>query len=65
MKKIITITSLILFSLSASAAEVVAWKIIPTQSKIDFKVSQDGSNIVGYFKKFDGKINFDKKQCCD
>jgi polyisoprenoid-binding protein YceI len=62
MKKIITITSLILFSLSASAAEVVAWKIIPTQSKIDFKVSQDGSNIVGYFKKFDGKINFDKNQ---
>lgn len=62
MKKLITITSLFLFSLSAFAADVASWKIIPTQSKIDFKVSQDGSNIVGYFKKFDGKINFDKNQ---
>ncbi len=62
MKKLITITSLFLFSLSASAADVTSWKIVPDQSKIDFKVSQDGSNIIGYFKKFDGKINFDKNQ---
>ncbi|MBP7709595.1 MAG: YceI family protein [Rickettsiales bacterium] len=62
MKKLLTIFAVFYFTTSAFAADVTTWKIVPTQSRIDFKVSQDGSNIVGYFKKFDGKINFDKNQ---
>ncbi len=62
MKKFLTIAFTLLFSASVHAAEVPTWKIIPTQSKLNFKVQQDKSDIVGYFKKFDGQINFDKDQ---
>jgi polyisoprenoid-binding protein YceI len=62
MKKFLTIAFTLLFSASVHAAEAPAWKIIPTQSKLNFKVQQDKSDIVGYFKKFDGQINFDKDQ---
>ena len=36
------------------------WKIIPEQSKIEFKATQNNNSINGSFKKFDGQINFDK-----
>jgi polyisoprenoid-binding protein YceI len=65
MKKILTILSIFLLSISASnAAENVApaWKIDQSKSKIEFKVAQDSSNISGSFKKFSGKINFDPAQ---
>ncbi|MDX2082783.1 MAG: YceI family protein [Rickettsiales bacterium] len=58
MKKLLS-AFLILFSFSANAEQPV-WKIIPAQSKLEFKVEQDGSVINGSFKKFDGKIIFDK-----
>ncbi len=62
MKRIITALTLILLSSTANtnAAEVPAWKINQTQSKLEFKLIQDSSTITGSFKKFDGKINFDK-----
>ncbi len=62
MKKILTIFVALCFANSAFAADVASWKIIPDQSKIEFSVAQDGTNITGAFKKFDGKINFDPKQ---
>lgn len=62
MKIIITALTAILITFTAGAAEVPAWKINPAQSKIEFKVMQDASTITGSFKKFDGKINFDKAQ---
>ena len=62
MKKLLTIFTAFYFTTSAFAADVTAWKIAPTQSKVSFKVKQDGADLVGYFKKFDGKINFDKNQ---
>lgn len=62
MKKFIFLSAFILSSFSAFAADSIDWKIVPAQSKIDFKVAQDASSIVGYFKKFDGKISFDKNQ---
>jgi polyisoprenoid-binding protein YceI len=62
MKKFLTIAFTLLLSASVHAAEVSTWKIIPTQSKLNFKVQQDKSDVVGYFKKFDGQINFDKDQ---
>ena len=65
MKKLLTIFTAFYFTTSAFAADVQAWKIIPAQSKISFKVAQDGSSVNGSFAKFDGKINFDKKQLAD
>ena len=62
MKKLFAIFAIFYFTTSAFAADITAWKIVPAQSKISFKVKQDGSDLVGYFKKFDGKINFDKNQ---
>ncbi|MES2961751.1 MAG: YceI family protein [Pseudomonadota bacterium] len=62
MKKFLTIVFTLLFSASINAAEVPTWKIITAQSKLNFKVAQGKSDVVGYFKKFDGKINFDKDQ---
>lgn len=62
MKKILTIFSLLFFSNAANAAEITAWKIIPAQSNISFKVTQDATPILGSFKKFNGQINFDKAQ---
>ena len=49
---------------SASAAEptAAAWKIIPQNSKLEFKTTQDKSTVSGEFSKFEGKINFDPKQ---
>lgn len=43
----------------ASAAE---WKIISDQSKIEFAAAQNSSKVLGSFKKFSGKINFDPTQ---
>ena len=37
-----------------------AWNIIAQNSSINFKAKQGTSEIEGYFKKFGGKINFDK-----
>ncbi len=62
MKKILIIFAVIFFVTSAQAAENMAWKIIPAQSKIEFKVAQDSSIISGSFAKFGGTINFDKTQ---
>jgi polyisoprenoid-binding protein YceI len=62
MKKILTILAAIFFTTSAQASENLAWKIVPAQSKIEFKVAQDSSTISGSFKKFGGTINFDKAQ---
>lgn len=50
---------------ASQGAELIAssnpkWKIIPEQSKIEFKASQNNNSISGSFKKFDGQINFDK-----
>lgn len=38
------------------------WKIIPSQSKIEFQARQDNSIISGSFKKFDGQIIFDRSR---
>ncbi len=38
------------------------WKIIPDQSKIEFATTQNSSKVLGSFKKFFGKINFDPTQ---
>lgn len=62
MKKLLSIFAAILFVSSANAAEVSSWKIVSAQSKLEFRVAQDSSTITGSFKKFDGKINFDKDQ---
>jgi len=62
MKKLFVIIVLTFFASTAIAAESTAWKIISEKSKLNFKVQQDKSDIVGYFKKFDGQINFDKDQ---
>ena len=45
-----------------AAAKVDEWKIIPSKSKLEFRAIQENSNITGSFRKFDGKINFDKNQ---
>ena len=45
-----------------AAATVDEWKIIPSKSKLEFRAIQENSSITGSFKKFDGKINFDKNQ---
>lgn len=60
MKKTLATLATIIIATSAQAAENIAWKIVPSQSKIEFKVAQDSSTINGSFKKFDGKIAFDK-----
>ena len=62
MKKILTILAAIFFTTSAQAAENLAWKIVSTKSKLEFKVAQDSSTISGSFAKFGGTINFDKAQ---
>ncbi len=36
-----------------------AWKVDDKKSKIEFKATQNSSNVLGSFKKFSGKINFD------
>ncbi len=60
MKKASLITALFLVvPFISSAAE---WKIIPEQSKIEFRATQNASIISGSFKKFSGKINFDPAQ---
>lgn len=45
-----------------SPTVIPEWKIIPTKSKLEFKGTHDKSVIEGSFKKFDGKIIFDKNQ---
>jgi len=45
-----------------AAATVDEWKIIPSKSKLEFRAIQENSSITGSFRKFDGKINFDKNQ---
>jgi len=45
---------------SKDGIEASEWKIIPENSKIMFQATQDNSPISGSFKKFDGKIIFDK-----
>jgi len=62
MKIILTICAALLFSFSANAQQSNAWKINAAQSKLEFKVAQDNSNINGSFKKFSGNIIFDKDQ---
>lgn len=42
--------------------EIAEWKIIPAESKLEFNAIRENSNISGSFKKFDGKIFFDKNQ---
>ncbi len=61
MKKFLTILAIIFCAAEATAADN-SWKIIPEQSKLEFKVAQGGSSISGAFKKFDGKIIFNKNQ---
>ncbi len=63
----IAIESELTFALAGSnndtaAATVDEWKIIPSKSKLEFRAIQENSSITGSFKKFDGKINFDKNQ---
>ncbi len=41
---------------------IAEWKIIAEKSKLEFKGTREKSAITGYFKKFDGKIIFDKNQ---
>lgn len=60
MKKLILIATLFLIHPTLSSA--TDWKIIPEQSKIEFKATQNNSIINGSFKKFSGKINFDPAQ---
>ncbi len=43
-----------------SASRVGEWKIIPSKSNISFQAKQEDSVISGKFKKFNGKIIFDK-----
>ena len=47
---------------SSSSKSVPEWKIIPEKSSLEFKAVRNGSEIRGSFKKFDGRIAFDKKQ---
>jgi polyisoprenoid-binding protein YceI len=61
MKKFLTILVTFFFAFSAQAAEK-SWKINPAESKLEFKATQDKTIITGSFKKFDGKIIFDKNQ---
>ena len=62
MKKLLTILATIYCTTSANAAEVAAWKILPDQSKLEFRANQDASSISGSFRNFNGKITFDKNQ---
>ncbi len=62
MKRILITLATLVFATSAQASENLTWKIVPAQSKIEFKVAQDNSIISGSFKKFGGTINFDKAQ---
>ena len=48
--------------ISSQSTEAGAWKIIPAKSKIEFTAAQDSSSVSGSFKKFDGKIIFDRDQ---
>lgn len=45
---------------SKDGIEAAEWKIIPAKSSLQFQATQDKSLINGSFKKFDGKILFDK-----
>lgn len=62
MKKFLAVFIAFYCATSAFAADAPAWKINAAQSKLEFKTKQDDADIVGYFKKFSGKINFDKNQ---
>jgi polyisoprenoid-binding protein YceI len=42
--------------------KITEWKIIPEKSLLEFKVNQDNSSVHGSFKRFSGKIYFDKNQ---
>lgn len=42
--------------------EIAEWKIIPAESALEFNANRENSNISGTFKKFEGKIFFDKNQ---
>ncbi len=48
---------LLFFPLFANAK---SWQIVEDQSKIEFVATQNNSKIIGSFKKFNGKIIFDK-----
>lgn len=60
MKKLILIATL--FFISPTLSNATDWKIIPEQSKIEFKAMQNNSTVSGSFKKFSGRINFDPAQ---
>lgn len=61
MKKIaVLFATLILFSAPVKAHQLKEWDIIPSESRINFFVRQNNLDITGYFKKFSGKILFDK-----
>lgn len=62
MKKLLITLATIYCTTSINAAEVTAWKILPNQSEIEFRATQNASSISGAFKNFNGKINFDKDQ---
>jgi len=44
----------------SKTTSVPSWKVNPDQSNLKFSAYQNGSNIDGSFKEFDGEINFDK-----
>jgi polyisoprenoid-binding protein YceI len=46
----------------AAVASPTAWKIMPDGSSIKFTATQNGSPVMGNFKKFSGMINFDPDQ---
>ncbi len=60
MKKIFFAILLLAASSTLSYAE--SFKIIPQKSKIEFKAMQNNSAILGSFKKFEGKIDFDPQK---
>ena len=60
MKKLtLLIATILAIPCLSSAAE---WKILSEKSKIEFRTMQNSTAILGSFKKFSGKINFDPTQ---
>jgi polyisoprenoid-binding protein YceI len=53
------------FLATTSFAIAQSWKIVPENSSIVFKATQNGAPVTGSFGKFSGSINFDPAQLND
>jgi polyisoprenoid-binding protein YceI len=60
MKNLLSFCAVLFFATAAEAAPVKQWNVVADQSKIEFSVLQNTSQISGEFKSFAAEISFDQ-----